>query len=81
MEIKILGTGCKKCQEVAAIVQNTVAELNLTDVQILKIEDATEIANHGVLITPALLINGKTKLAGRVPAKDAVEKWLIAEKQ
>ena len=80
MEIKILGTGCKKCKELTALVQSLIEELGIDNVQIVKIEDAAEIADHGILMTPGLVINGKTKVSGRLPKKDQIKKWIEAEK-
>ncbi len=68
MDIKILGTGCKKCQQLEALTRSVVAGLEL-DAEISKVTDPGEIAGWGVMATPALVINGDVVLAGRVPTE------------
>jgi small redox-active disulfide protein 2 len=77
MDIKILGTGCKKCQQLEALTRNAVAELEL-DADISKITDAGEIAAWGVMATPALVIDDRVVLAGRVPTGQALTNLLQA---
>ena len=71
IEIKVLGPGCAKCQQLDRVVR-TVVEENAIDAQVTKIEDIVEIMNYGVMMTPALIINGKLVLKGYVPTKDEV---------
>lgn len=66
MEIKVLGTGCPKCKALEQATQNAVAELGI-DAKISKVEDIVDIMNYGVMRTPALVINEKVILSGRVP--------------
>ncbi|MTI79401.1 MAG: thioredoxin family protein [Firmicutes bacterium] len=75
MEIKILGTGCKKCGDLYNLVTKTVEETSVK-ADVKKIEDIKEIASHGVMMTPGLVINGQTKVSGRVPKKDEIKKWI-----
>ena len=69
--IKILGTGCEKCKSMIRIVHDVVNE-NKVDVTIEKVEDIIEIMKFDVMSTPALAINGKVVISGRVPLKDEV---------
>ncbi len=71
MDIKILGTGCKKCQQLETLTRHAVAELEL-DADIDKITDPAEIASWGVMATPALVINDNVVAAGRVPDERAI---------
>lgn len=71
IEIKVLGPGCSKCKQLDRLVRSVVEE-NAIDAEITKIEDIVEIMNYGVMMTPALLINGKLVLKGYVPSKDEV---------
>lgn len=65
MKIEILGTGCMKCKRLAKNVENAVAELGITaDIQ--KVEDITAIMDRGVMLTPALIVDGELKISGRV---------------
>ena len=71
MDIKILGTGCKKCQQLETLTRHAVAELEL-DADIDKITDPAEIASWGVMATPALVVNDKVVAAGRIPNETAL---------
>ncbi len=65
IEIEVLGSGCKKCQQLESNAKEAVAALNLT-AEVLHITDPIEIAKRGVMSTPALAINGKVVAKGRV---------------
>ena len=69
--IKILGTGCPKCQTMTGIVKDVVSEHNI-DATIEKVEDIMEIMKYNVMTTPALVINDVITIKGRVPSKDEV---------
>ncbi|MEM3386787.1 MAG: thioredoxin family protein [Nitrososphaerales archaeon] len=72
--VKVLGTGCPRCQETKRLVINALAELQLAaDVQ--EVKDPREIAKHGVMFTPAIIINNQLVSQGRVPTYDEVKKW------
>ncbi len=68
MEIKVLGTGCPKCKTLEKITRETVEKLEI-DAQISKVEDIVDIMNAGVMQTPALVVNGKVVLSGRLPSE------------
>ena len=73
--IKILGPGCKRCQETEKLLVNALSELQLTaDIQDVK--DASEIARHGVLLTPAVIINDELVSQGKIPGYEEVKGWL-----
>ncbi|ALJ06630.1 hypothetical protein APS56_16460 [Pseudalgibacter alginicilyticus] len=69
--IKILGTGCPKCQTMTGVVKSVVTENNI-DASIEKVDDIMEIMKYHILITPALVIDGDITIKGRVPSKDEV---------
>lgn len=69
--IKILGTGCPKCKTTTAIVEQVVKENNL-DAEVIKVEDIIEIMNYNILSTPAVVIDDKIMIKGRVPSKNEV---------
>lgn len=77
MKIQVLGTGCAKCKQLTANVEQAVRELGL-DASVEKVEDVREIARFRVLSTPALVVEGTVKSAGRVLAPDAI-KGLLAK--
>lgn len=69
--IKILGTGCPKCQLMAGVVKDVVSENNI-EATIEKVEDIMEILKFNVMTTPALVIDDVITIKGRVPSKDEV---------
>jgi len=69
--IKILGTGCPKCQSMTGIVKDVVSE-NDIDATIEKVEDIMEIMKFNIMVTPALVIDDVITIKGRVPSKDEV---------
>ena len=66
MNIQVLGTGCPKCKALEKAVNDSVSELSL-QADVNKVEDIMEIMQFGVMQTPALVINGKVVLSGRIP--------------
>jgi small redox-active disulfide protein 2 len=75
MKLEILGTGCPKCKKLTELTVEAVKELGLT-AEIVKIDKIEEIVNYGVMTTPALVIDGKIVVAGRIPSKDEIKKWI-----
>ena len=69
--IKILGTGCPKCQSMVSVVKEVVSENNM-DASIEKVEDIMEIMKFNVMATPALVLNDVILIKGRVPSKEEV---------
>lgn len=69
--IKILGTGCPKCQSMTNVVKDVVSQNNI-DATIEKVEDIMEIIKFNVMSTPALVIDNEIKIKGRVPSKDEI---------
>ncbi|MCS7041469.1 MAG: thioredoxin family protein [Bryobacteraceae bacterium] len=72
MKIQILGSGCKKCNQLRENAEAAARELGL-DFEIEKITDFGEIARLGALVTPALAIDGRLKLAGRVATPEELK--------
>ncbi len=79
MNIKVLGPGCPKCEQTAKIVKEAVAESGLA-VQVEKVTDIKEIMQHGVMVTPAVVVDGQVKCSGKVPSKQEIVGWLKAGK-
>jgi small redox-active disulfide protein 2 len=71
----ILGTGCPKCQKLADHTREAAEALGL-EFQITKVTDLNQIAGFGVMMTPALVVDGDVKVAGRVPDVDSLKKIL-----
>ncbi|ADJ26878.1 redox-active disulfide protein 2 [Dehalogenimonas lykanthroporepellens BL-DC-9] len=73
MKIKILGTGCAKCNQLESLTREAVQELGL-EADIEKVKDIERIMEYPVMLTPALVVNEKLVLSGKVPSKaDLVE--------
>ncbi len=75
MKIQILGTGCPKCKKVAELAEKAVAELGV-DAEVVKVTDINEIMGFGVMMTPALAVDGQIKVSGKVPTMEDVKGWL-----
>ena len=71
MVIKVLGSGCMNCQKLEALAKKATEQLGL-DAEIVKVTDYPEIMAYGVMSTPALVIDEKLVVAGRVPSYDEV---------
>ncbi len=78
MKIQILGTGCPKCKMLEANAQAAIGEINL-DAVILKVTDINEIMDFGVMMTPALAIDGDVKSVGKVLSKKQIIEILQKE--
>lgn len=72
MDIKILGTGCPKCKTLEKLTRDVV-EKNGINATITKVEDITEIMKYSVLSTPALVVNERVEIKGRVPSADELK--------
>jgi len=79
MKIEILGTGCPKCKKLAELTEEAVNELGVS-AEIIKVTDINKIIDYGVMVTPALVIDGNVMVAGKIPSKAEIIKW-IEEKQ
>lgn len=74
-KIEVLGTGCKKCQQLEANTKTALANLSL-EAEVLHITDPIEIAKRGILSTPALVINGKVVAKGKVMTPQEIQRLL-----
>ncbi|NQV03462.1 MAG: TM0996/MTH895 family glutaredoxin-like protein [Bacteroidia bacterium] len=75
MEIKILGPGCPKCKSLYKITREVVEQNGIT-ATVTKVEDIMEIMKYGIMSTPALVIDEKVVIKGRVPSQDEIKKIL-----
>ena len=74
-KIQILGTGCAKCQKLAAVAEDAARALGLP-YELQKVTDLKEIMGFGVMFTPALVVDGVVKVAGKVPSLEDVKRLL-----
>jgi small redox-active disulfide protein 2 len=77
MEIKILGPGCRNCATLEERTREAIADLSL-DATITKVTDYGDIAAYGVMSTPALVIDEKVVITGKVPTSGALRDLLTA---
>jgi len=75
MKIEILGMGCPKCKKTTQNVQMAVDELGI-EAEIIKVEKLDKITEYGVMMTPALVIDGEVKVAGKIPGKEDIINWI-----
>jgi small redox-active disulfide protein 2 len=73
--VKILGSGCKRCQTLETRVRELVA-LNKIDATVEKVTDINQMMNYGIMMTPGLVINEKVMSTGIIPKDDQLLEWL-----
>lgn len=79
MDIKVLGPGCPRCEDLMMRTINVLAELNVA-ANVEKVSDPKSMMGYGILATPGLVINGNVKCAGRVPRPEEIKAWVLEEK-
>ena len=75
-KIEILGTGCKKCKDLAEAAKKAADSMSL-EYELEKVTDIQKIVSYGVMMTPALVVDGEVKISGKVPSVDDIKKYLI----
>ncbi len=75
-KLQILGTGCPKCRKLAENAEAAARALGI-EYEIEKITDINEIMKFGVMLTPALVVDGTVKVVGKVPGPDAIGRMLV----
>jgi len=75
MEIKVLGPGCPRCQQAEKIIKEAVAETGV-EANVEKVTDLMKIASYGVFGTPAVVVDGEVKSAGKITKKEEVKSWI-----
>jgi len=75
LKIEILGTGCARCNTTEEIVKQAVLEAGI-EAAVVKVKDIREIAKYGVMVTPAVVIDGELKSVGKIPDLEEVLGWI-----
>lgn len=75
LDIKIYGPGCQNCIKLENLVKEVISELNIP-ANITKVTDRNEFLKDGIMMTPALVVNGKILSMGKIPVKVTLENWL-----
>lgn len=74
-KLQILGTGCPKCKKLAENTEAAAKELGIA-YELEKVTDINAIMGFGVMMTPALAVDGQVKVVGKVPSPDEIKPWL-----
>ncbi len=74
-KIQILGTGCPKCKKLAETAEAAAKACGI-EYELTKVTELSEIMSFGVMVTPALVIDGQVKVSGKVPSQDEIAKWI-----
>lgn len=74
-KIEVLGPGCAKCNKLEETARKAADELGI-EYEVVKVKDINDIMNYGVMITPALVVNGVVKVAGKVPGVEEIKKMI-----
>ena len=75
-KLQILGTGCPKCKKLFELTDQAAKSIGI-EYEIEKVEDIQQIVAFGVMMTPALAVNGEVKLSGKVPTMDEIKKMIV----
>ncbi len=75
MKLEILGTGCAKCEKLEELARRAVSETGI-EAEIVKVKDINDIIDYGVMITPALVMDGEVITSGRIPTLDEIKKMI-----
>ena len=73
--VQVLGTGCAKCAKLKEHAETAVNELGI-DASVEKVDDIVEITSFGVMMTPALAVDGEVKVVGKVPSVEEIKGYL-----
>ncbi|MHC4694210.1 MAG: thioredoxin family protein [Planctomycetota bacterium] len=75
-KLQILGPGCPKCKILAELTETAAKDLGI-EYEIEKVQEINEIMKFGVMMTPALVVDGQVKAIGKVPSPDEIKKMLV----
>lgn len=78
MKIQILGTGCPKCKALTEAAEHAAKDLGIV-YEIEKVTDIEQIMSFGVMMTPALVVDGEVKVVGKIPSNEELKKHLSSE--
>ena len=77
MKVKILGTGCPKCNKLYQEAEKAIAASGI-EAQLEKVDKLDDIMTHGVMLTPALVVGEEVKASGRIPSSAEIVTWLTS---
>lgn len=74
MKIEVLGSGCAKCRKTEEIISETIKRLGI-EAEVVHVTDIGEIVERGIVMTPAVVIDGRTMVEGRIPSEAQIRAW------
>jgi small redox-active disulfide protein 2 len=74
-QIKVLGPGCRRCEQLAANAKQAAAQLGI-EYELEKVKDIARLADYGVMMTPGLVVDGEVKSQGKVLSRDEIKALL-----
>jgi len=74
MKIEVLGSGCAKCRKTEEIISEIIKKLGIK-AEVIHITDISEIVERGIMMTPAVMIDGKTMIEGKIPSEAQIRAW------
>lgn len=74
MRIEVLGSGCAKCRKTEEMISETIKRLGI-EAEVVHVADIGEIVERGIMMTPAVVIDGKTMIEGKVPSEAQIRAW------
>lgn len=78
MEIKVYGSsGCKKCSKLKKKIEKIVEREGREDIEVIKVEDMMELAQKGIMSTPAVSVDDEVKFAGQAPTEEEIKQKLL----
>lgn len=75
MNVKVLGTGCQKCNFLEERVLRVAAANNI-DIELEKVSNVNDILSYGIMMTPGLVVNGEVKSSGKIPSEQQILEWI-----
>ncbi len=75
MKIEILGMGCPKCKMLYENAKKAAQEVGI-QAEVVKVADMDKITGYGVMMTPALVVDGQVKASGKIPSTEEIKQWL-----
>jgi len=75
MKIEIMGTGCPKCRKTEAMIEEVIRKTGVA-AEIVHVTNLKEIVDRGVMMTPAVFVDGVKKVEGKIPGEADIRKWL-----
>ncbi|HHY37497.1 MAG TPA: thioredoxin family protein [Clostridia bacterium] len=74
MKVEVLGKGCPKCKKTEEIIGETLKKIGV-EAEVVHVTDLEEIVDRGVLMTPAVIVDGEKKIEGRIPTEAEIRRW------